>query len=530
MGTRTLWCSVLLLGGLGCTGGIGDIGDNSSIRPAPSVDEALGVTELRRLNAREYRNSVEDYFGIELPATLFLPADSFNGEGFDTDGSELTMTGAAVHYYNAAASIAELVSAGAGVARFEECQGLAGEALWACFEPDLRPWLSGLFRRPASDLAVESLMEIGSSLDLDYGSGIETLVTFALTSPDFLMHYKTAVGGDLDDFELASRLAYLLWSSTPDEELLSLAASQTLREPDVLEAQVDRLLADEKSDRFIADFTHQWSQVDALDAREDLSAEFLGELKTETLLFLADALRNDPLAEVLAADWTYVNQNLAAHYEMATDGLTEEFERRTLAPERQGMLMQASGLAAHSPEGLSDPIRRGFWSTHRVVCNPPPDINAPDVPPLDRENPEQTVREILEEHRLNPVCAGCHDFTDPYGLALEVFDVDGAYRTTYENGRDVDAAGELPSGEAFADVLELNEILIDRGDVQRCLNRFLTGYALNRGLSDGDLSIASEELEAYLVARRLDIADVRLRDVIVRIVTSPLFRTEGESQ
>ncbi|MFK8000616.1 MAG: DUF1592 domain-containing protein [Polyangiales bacterium] len=531
---------VLLIGA--CDGRIGDTVDlppGVELEPPEEIEPEApvgpGRSKLRRLNAREYRNTIEDFFGRELPADLELPDDTvnLNGSGFDTDGSILSLSGAAEGYYNTAANFGTQMREGGGLSPFAHCAELPVSEIWSCFEPELGWWLGWLHRRPVSEETIARLVTLGQSLDDSYGAAIETLVTYALTSPNFLFHYvRDSTDDAVDPYELADRLSYFVWSSGPDDVLLAAAADSSLLTPEVLEAQTRRLLEDERASRMYQDFSRMWVQLDSLLRRGSNDAEdvLYRDIRQETLLFVETVFVEETLDTLFSADWTFLNQRLADHYGVDAADFGEEFERTPALPQRRGLMTHASVLFAHSPSGVSDPIRRGFWTAGRLVCNPPPRGSIPNVAPLRNTDGGETVREILADHRRIPACASCHEYTDPYGLALEVFDHIGRLRTTYANGRDVDPSGVLPSGETFADANELGEVIVSRGDLPRCINQYLTGYAIGRDLTDADKENAASDLARFSDERGLTSNEVTFRDLVVRIVLSRQFAQAGEMQ
>ncbi|MEM7607141.1 MAG: DUF1592 domain-containing protein [Myxococcota bacterium] len=540
---RAAWCAAVSLLAA-CNGTIGDAVDepaaNAPAIEMPEVPDATearamvgpGRSKLRRLNAREYRNTIGDFFGEAVP-DVDLPTDQLNGDGFDTDGATLSMAGqSATRYYDAAAAFASQVRASGGLSPFSHCASASGSELWNCLEPELGWWLERVFRRPVRDSTIDRLTAIGREVDEDYGSAVETLVIFALTSPDFLFHHVGEGEGDSPDaYEVANRLSYFLWSSGPDEALLERARDATILDAEVLEAETRRMLEDRRSERLYATFARQWIQVDGLPtvAVDDAQRALYEDLREETVRFIDTVFHEAPLDELLTAEWTFANASVAEHYGIDA-ALGEAFERVELPAERAGLLTHPSTLRAHSPLGFSDPIRRGFWTAERVVCNPPPPTQAPNVAPLGDLAPGETVRDVLAAHREAPLCASCHDYTDPYGLALELFDVDGRHRPTYDTGLPVDPSGTLPTGEAFDDLNELRDVLVARGDMARCINEYLTGYAIGRDLTEADVETAEHAFYDFLTDRGLEPAQVTLQDLIVRVVLSRQFQQAGVRQ
>jgi hypothetical protein len=519
--------AVVSLLAIGCNGAIGDpvergAGPPRHEEPRPTI--SVGATQLRPLNQREYTNTIHDLFGPDVDASeLDLPPDRLNASGFDTDGAVAFLgESAAEQYLVAAERIASAVRE-RGIAEFAGCE--ASSALHACFDGAYVPWLTRAFRQPPPGESVERLRALVAGVE-SYGDAIEVVTVFTLVSPFFVFHYKSPLDradpSSLDRYEIANRLAYFVWSSLPDTELLAAAADGSLLDASVRRSQAERMLADPRASRFVAAFSRLWLDVEAIVARaeSDEEAALAHDMVTETMTFFADVFESGRIDDLIEADFSFVNARLATHYGIAAEGMSNDvFARVELPVEREGVLMHASLLAARSPDGVSDPIRRGVWIATQFLCAaplvPPPDVAALEVP-----NEGRTVREVLAEHRDNPVCAACHRYTDPYGLALEPFDAAGVYRETYENGRAIDASGELATGETFADAYELNAILAARSDLERCVAKQLGTYALGRTLSTA---------EAELLASDLPEEDATFGDVVASVIGSPLFTTSEGS-
>jgi hypothetical protein len=296
------------------------------------------------------------------------------------------------------------------------------------------------------------------------------------------------------DLELASRLSFFLWSSIPDDELLAAAAAGRLHEPQVLSAQVERMLADERSQRFVESFAGQWLRLRELadfpSQDRDLDAALRDAFRRETELLFADVLHERrSVLTLLDADYTFLNERLAAHY--GIEGVRDSYMRRvTLPPDspRRGLLGQGSLLTATSAPNRTSPVVRGQWIVQNLlgaaVPNPPPGAAAD----LSKEAAKSanlsgdTVRERLEAHRANPTCAACHAIMDPLGLALENFDLVGRWRDR-EDGHPVDSSAVMTDGTALAGPADLRRALLSRsGTFVTALAERLMTYALGREL------------------------------------------------
>jgi hypothetical protein len=297
------------------------------------------------------------------------------------------------------------------------------------------------------------------------------------------------------DLELASRLSYFLWSSMPDDELLNLAEKGRLHTPAVLSAQVGRMLADPKAHALVENFGGEWLQIRNLDVLKpdplkfpEYDAQLRDDMRTETEMFFQAIVQEDrSILDFLDGNFTFLNERLAKHYGIA--GVTgNNFRRVTLdGTQRGGVLTQASVLTVSSYPTRTSPVIRGKWVLDNILNTPPPPP-PPDVPAIDEKAVGNTMsmRQQLEKHRANAVCAGCHARMDPLGFGLENYDAIGRWRTT-EGKFPIDASGVLPNGKSFTGAAELKEILkADSGTFVRALSEKMLTYALGRGLEAYD--------------------------------------------
>ncbi len=488
---------------------------------------SLTGSTLRRLNRREYRNSVQDLLGLGSLPELALPWDDLNVRGFDNDGSALALDPlAAEQYFDAALVVVENLDA-ATRPPMAACEEQTGDALASCVEAEAPAWLELAFGRPVDDTTVQRMMGFVDTA-ATYDQARSALVTFTLTSPLFLYHYKPDVGETGPDaYLVADRLASLLWSSSPDAALIEAAGDGSLLDEARLGAEVDRMLADPRSGRFFDDFSDMWLRLGVLPQKPDadINGELYADMREETRAFFEFAAReNLPMSELLRADETYVNGRLAAHYGIASALADEEWGWVELPADRRGLLTQGSILATTASDGFSDPIRRGAWIAEHIVCQepPPPQGEIPELPLPDPDDPK-TVREILEEHRENPACASCHALMDPYGLALEQYDHLGVFRTEYANGLAIDASGELPTGQTFDDALGMVEAMAQGEQFEQCATEYLSAYSVGRALGDDEQCFVELVIDA---ARGRDEA-FGLRDLLATLSTSYLFVNGG---
>jgi len=388
------------------------------------------------------------------------------------------------------------------------------------------------FRRPVTDDEVNRLMRYVKMAEEEGDSferGIQLATQAILVSPHFLFRVEldsTNEVRELNDFELASRLSYFLWSSMPDDELFSLAEQGKLRDPQVLAAQAKRMMKDPKSRAFVQNFAGQWLQLRNLalvnpdkqrfpDWDEDLRAA----MRTETELFFEDIMRNDrSVLDFIDGKFTYVNERLAKHYGIR--GVTgEQFRRVTLAgPQRSGVLTQASVLTVTSNPTRTSPVKRGKWILEQFLNAPPPPPPA-NVEELKEDGPlKGTLRQKMEQHRKNPSCATCHQQMDPLGFALENYDAIGAWRKL-DDGLPVDASGELPSGEKFDTPAQLKAVLKNQSkQFVRCLTEKMLTYALGRGL------VAEDRCSVDDITKAVIKGQYRFSALVTEIVKSDTFR------
>ena len=371
--------------------------------------------------------------------------------------------------------------------------------------------LSGLmrraFRRPVTAADVAALMPVyraGREAGGHFEAGLEAALRRLLVSPEFLFRIERdppgvapATNYRIGDLELASRLSFFLWSSIPDDELLDVAVAGRLHEPEVLEAQVRRMLADERASSLVENFAGQWlylRNIPALHPDENRFPDF-GEglrraMQRETELFFESVMREDrSVLDLLTADYTFVNERLARHYGIS-NVYGSHFRRVTLPDAtRRGLLGHGSILAATAYPTRTSPVLRGKWVLENLLGTPPP-LPPPDVPSLEEttgEGQPLSMREAMEQHRANPVCSSCHRLMDPPGFALEQFDAVGKHRTHNEANAPIDASGILPDGTAFEGAAGLRDALLQRPDLfVTTLTEKLLTYALGRGVEHYD--------------------------------------------
>ena len=409
------------------------------------------------------------------------------------------------------------------------------------------------FRRPADEASVERLVKLAEAVYSESGQTFETGISHAMTavlaSPRFLFREERAEVVDegkfpkLDEFSLASRLSYFLWSSMPDDELLRAARAGALRTN--LHAQVKRMLADRRAQQFVRNFGGQWLQTrdidtvqinpKAIQTREpsfdpepiDFDGELRHAMREETELYFDHVVRNDrSVLEFIESDYTFLNQRLAAHYglqELEVKG--PQFRRVTLpaGSPRGGILTHGSILTVTSNPTRTSPVKRGVFVLENILGTPPPPP-PPNLPPLEDSGGSTndrplTLREALAVHRADAACSSCHNRMDPLGLAFENFNAMGMYRTQ-ELAVPIDASGKLITGESFEGIQELKKILVTghvRSFYETIAEKLLT-YALGRGVEPFDIETVDQ------IAHRLEREEGKFSALLMGVIESAPFQ------
>jgi hypothetical protein len=362
------------------------------------------------------------------------------------------------------------------------------------------------YRRPVTDGDVAPLLNLYKSgrSEGDFEAGIEMALQGILVSTEFLFRIEKDPANvapntayRISDLELASRLSFFLWSSIPDDELLDAAERGQLKDPAVLERQVQRMLADPRSRTLVENFAGQWLQLRNLKTRtpnRDVFEEFDESLRQafqeETNLFLESMVREDrSVLDLLRSDYTFVNERLARHYGIP-NVYGSRFRRVTLSDEnRMGLLSQGSVLLLTSYANRTSVVQRGKWVLENILAAPPPPP-PPNANTTLKEKSDDgktlTMRQAMEQHRNNPACIGCHARMDPIGFALENFDAIGRWRTM-DAGATIDPSGMLPDGSKFAGPAEMRKALLNRPQlIAYAVGEKLLTYALGRNLEHYD--------------------------------------------
>lgn len=415
--------------------------------------------------------------------------------------------------------------------RIVTCDPVAGGK--PCIEKILGDFGARAWRRPLTPPEVDGLVafvDLAAGEGGDVNEGLELAVHAALVSPHFI--FRVEIDPDptspdqhlLGDYELASRLSYFLWSSMPDDALFAAAAAGKLQDPDEIAAQVDRMLADPRSDALIDNFAGQWLLTRALaDHTPDyqkfpsFDAPLRDAMAAESRLFFGELLHGDAgLDTLFGADFTYLNDRLATHYGLPPVG--SDMKRVTLASDQRGGLFKQSALLmVTSYTTRTSPVKRGKFILTNLLCAepPPPPPGVEGIVP--EEVPTGSFREKLEQHIADPVCASCHHVMDDLGFALDHYDAIGAWRDN-DSGFAIDATGEVPGAGKFDGATEMTKLLVKDPRLDACAAQKMLTYALGRGPTAAD--------KPYLDGISHDFADRgrKLRELVKLIATSDPFR------
>jgi mono/diheme cytochrome c family protein len=398
------------------------------------------------------------------------------------------------------------------------------------------------FRRPVTAEDVNPLMAFYKSGSATGGpgsfeSGVRDALSAILASPHFLYRVESGVGTGatrtLTDLELASRLSFFLWSSLPDDELVTLASQSRLSKPDVLAAQVSRMLADPRAKTLGDDFAFQWLHLSKLDEITPDRTQFphasrlldpRGMFKEELRLFVDSVLRSDQsVYQLLTADYTFLNERLAMLYGIET--VKGSHFRKVMLdnPTRRGLLGKGAILMLTAYPNRTSPPVRGAWILDRLLGAPPPEppLNVPSFPENRRGQPPKTLRARLEQHRANPTCGACHGAMDPLGLALENFNAVGQFRANDPDTlTPIDATGQLPDGTKINGLDDLRQALVSRPDHQfvQAFTENLMTYALGRSLDYHDMPTIRR------IVRQAAADNYRFKSIVLGVISSDAFR------
>jgi hypothetical protein len=426
-----------------------------------------------------------------------------------------------------------------------ECYPAESSEERECARTIISTLASKAFRRPTTDADVESIMAFYDAGRAEGGSfdyGVEAVVQRILADPEFIYRRELEPDGvapgtpyAISDLELASRLSFFLWSSIPDEELIELASQGHLRDANVLEQQVERMIADPRSAAFIENFTGQWLNVRGMQASEpvvelfpDFDSTLRQAFRREIELFFGSIIQEDrSILDLLDADHTFVNERLAKHYGIP-DVYGAQFRRVTLPPEldmRRGLVGKGALLTITSDAARTSPVKRGKWYLETFLGisppDPPPGVET-DLKPVEGEAPK-TLRARLEAHRINPTCSSCHQIFEPMGLAMENFDAVGAWRTT-DAGQPIDPTGVTNDGADLTGVASLRDYARANADLfAEAVTEKLLTYAIGRGLEYEDMPLVRS------ITHEAAKDDYRFSSLLMGVIESPAFTMNVKS-
>jgi hypothetical protein len=516
----------------GPTDGAVVAGSDAGDQPTPGLDP--GRVAIHRLNHLEYDNTVHDLLGVDGHARAIFQSDE-RGE-FDNDAEAFTMNDARYEqYFDAATDLTDATFAATALrARIVTCAPASATDA-TCATEIIRAFGARAWRRPLTDTEVETLATLVSDAlgeGRTFDEAIKRVVRALLSSVPFLYRLEFDVDPTslavhpLSNYELAARLSYWLWSTMPDARLFELAASGTLFHADVLGSEIDRLLADARSDVFVDSFAGQWLGARDLQSRQveptlypDFDETLRAAMLQEAHDYFSEFLHTDlKWPAFLTADFNFVNARLARHYGLPTQGLGDAMVRiENTTDARKGYLGLAGTLT--SVVGYSEhvtPMYRGKWILEQLLCTPPPGGDANDG--TLASFPQETPRQFVERLLAAPACGGCHKFMDPVGLTLEEFDRIGRFRTTYADGTPIDSSGALPDGRKVSGEAQLSDLLAQDPRLLDCATHKALTYALGRGLGDADQPHLTNIVGAW------NRQGLTLRALIKQIVVNDTFR------
>ena len=439
--------------------------------------------------------------GVLTPREMYSDLSEYKGGDPDYRGGDIAVEGITVQGPYNAAGIGETPSR----SRILTCRPAQAAEAEPCARKILTTLSRRAYRRPVNDQDVETLVGFyrSGSQSGGFEAGIRMAIRRMLVSPNFLFRIERDPDNvpldtpyRLQEMELASRLSFFLWSSIPDDELLETAEKGKLKDAAILEQQVKRMLADPRAKALVSNFASQWLYLRNLrsaspDPREypDFDENLRSAFQKETELLIESTIQDDSsVLDLLTADYTFLNERLARHYGIPNI-YGSHFRRVSLSDSsRMGLLGQGSVLTVTSHGNRTSPVLRGKWVLENLLGTPPPPP-PPNVPALDDKSKEartQTMRQKMELHRANAVCASCHARMDPIGFSLENFDAVGKWRATDSN-QPIDVSGALPDGSAFQGSVGLRKVLLDHSDLYvSTLTEKLLTYSLGRDIQHYD--------------------------------------------
>ena len=499
-----------------------------------------GPFVIRRLTKTEYANTLRDLYGVDPSIADSLP-DEVVGEGFLNSISALQSE----QFLGIANKVVAQVVAPEGKAPTAVQNRLFGETppegadLREAARDIARSLARDAYRRPPTDAELAILVDVydlGRNNKLNHTAALGLMLKAILVSPQFL--FITPAGEPelkenivpLDDFQLASRLSFLLWSAPPDAELAALANKGELRKPEVLRAQVGRLLQDARARAVFDGFGAQWLGINKLDGQvfdpkkfPQMTPTLRTAMIDEARLFFGSIVsENRSVVRFVDSDYTFLNEPLAKVYGLGQSVRGPKMRRVKLTnPNRGGILGMPATLATTSFPNRTSPVNRGVWVLEQILGEriPPPPADIPELEEQEHKDVKGlTLRQLTERHQSEATCRNCHKILDPIGFGLENFDAIGRWRDKNGQGLPIDSAGQLPDGKKFSTPAELKRLLAKReADLARNLTERLMAYALGRQLRGYDDVV----IDQLMVKIAKD--NYRVRAIITEVITSYLF-------
>ena len=511
------------------------IGKNKYLAPRDP-----GAFVIRRLTKTEYANTLRDLYGVDPSIAESLP-DEVVGEGFLNSISALQSE----QFLGIANRVVAQVVAPEGKAPTAVQKRLFGDAptegadLRKAARDIARSLARDAYRRPPTDAELAVLVDVydlGRKNELNHTAALGLMLKAVLVSPQFL--FITPAGEPeskgnivpLDNFQLASRLSYLLWSAPPDAELAALANKGELRKPGVLREQVGRLLQDARSRALFDGFGAQWLGINKLAGQvfdpkkfPQMTPTLRTAMIDEARLFFSSIVsENKSVVQFVNSDYTFLNEPLAKVYGLGQSVRGPKMRRVKLTnPNRGGILGMPATLATTSFPNRTSPVNRGVWVLEQILGErvPPPPADIPELEEQEHKDVKGlTLRQRTELHQSEATCRNCHKILDPIGFGLENFDSIGRWRDTNNEGLAIDSKGQLPDGKKFSTPAELKRLLAKReADLARNLTERLMAYALGRQLGGYD-DVVIDQLMVKIAKE-----NYRVRAIIAEVITSYLF-------
>ncbi|MGJ8724960.1 MAG: DUF1592 domain-containing protein [Roseibacillus sp.] len=511
------------------------------------VPQKAGRVTLRRLNRNEYHYTVRDLFGVNFNPSRGFPADGAGGEGFDNTADALFSSPSLLEKYLAAAK--KVVAAVYQNPKLKSTvifeQPKTPKEAPASARTVLSYHASLAYRRRVSDDDIAPLMNAftrGLQAGKSYEDSLRAPLTALLINPRFLFisehNESDKEEWKLNDFEIATRLSYFLWSSMPDRELFRLADAGKLSDPAILKEQTLRMIASPKATALPRHFAGQWigfdKMIDEVDPDKDRFPSFSPSLRKamyyESVEFFSHIIQKDrPITDILDSDYTFANAALAQHYGLKESVQGEELQKVTLHNKsRGGVIGMGSVLTSTSLPMRTSPVLRGVWILDALLGDPapPPPPDAGELPADDTMADGLTFREQLDIHRSAPACANCHARIDPLGFSLENFDAIGRWREKDANGKPIDSSAVLMPGDfLFSSPAELKELLISgKQKFAQNITRKMLSYATGRGLEYYD------EAVVVSIVAKLEKEDYSMHTLIHEVVQSRPFLNRSSTQ